>query len=734
MQRILSKRVLRDIRENLLRYLALFFLVAMVMYMVVAIVGASETIMQGTEESAAVHHREDGQFGVFVPLTDSEVTQITDKGVTVQQDFSLDFHQGQATLRIYQAREKIDLFAPEQGAELPMQGEILLEQHYAEKHELGLGDTLTVGGRDFIVAGIGSTPDYDATYEKTSDTTVDSNLFGVGFVTAEDYEALKAGGQNFRTEDYTYTYLLNGAMTDQELKELLQSFELDRSKVTDTYFLEMLADAEETKNDIQDGIRELLDGVNELTDGVDELAEHNTDLTDAADTLFDAMLEQVNDSLEDAGVEVTLTSSNYEQQLNTMIADPHAYTASMQEDLQDIKKSLDELQEFRDGVKSYTDGVNAASAGGGALVGGMSKITENSAALNQGAYGIFNAILGMVNEQLKTQLEPYAAYGITFSGLTLDGYGEQLDQMAAVFTQKGASQTAAQLAAVKGQLDTVAQFRDGVKAYTAGVGEAAGGSQQLFGGLSVLYTASEPLVSGTDAIVDALMDMVEAQLKENNITVDLTADNYKEELDRLAAEGSSMDIKLRDSLQEAKDTLADLENFREGIIEYTDAVSEIADGSKELRDGVRELQEEADDMIEEYFTFDIDNLTQFLIAEDNPRIDAAAGDVVINRFAGILAGIILMVLFTYVISVFVIHNIEKESSVIGALYALGVTREQLLFHYLLNPMLISFLGGAVGCILGFSKYGTGWQMGDSIAYYSLPPMQIVTPGYLLFTV
>ena len=732
MQRILSKRVLRDIRENLLRYLALFFLVAMVMYMVVAIVGAAETIMQGTEESAAVHHREDGQFGVFVPLTDSEVTQITDKGVTVQQDFSLDFHQGQATLRIYQAREKIDLFAPEQGAELPMQGEILLEQHYAEKHELRLGDTLTVGGRDFIVAGIGSTPDYDATYEKTSDTTVDSNLFGVGFVTAEDYEALKAGGQNFRTEDYTYTYLLNGAMTDQELKELLQSFELDRSKVTDTYFLEMLADAEETKNDIQDGIRELLDGVNELTDGVDELAEHNTDLTDAADTLFDAMLEQVNDSLEDAGVEVTLTSSNYEQQLNTMIADPHAYTASMQEDLQDIKKSLDELQEFRDGVKSYTDGVNAASAGGGALVGGMSKITENSAALNQGAYGIFNAILGMVNEQLKNQMEPYAAYGITFSGLTLDGYGEQLDQMAAVFTQKGASQTAAQLAAVKGQLDTVAQFRDGVKAYTAGVGEAAGGSQQLFGGLSVLYTASEPLVSGTDAVVDALMDMVEAQLKESNITVDLTADNYKEELDRLAAEGSSMDIKLRDSLQEAKDTLADLEDFREGIIEYTDAVSEIADGSKELRDGVRELQEEADDMIEEYFTFDIDNLTQFLIAGDNPRIDAAAGDVVINRFAGILTGIILMVLFTYVISVFVIHNIEKESSVIGALYALGVTRGQLLFHYLLNPMLISFLGGAVGCILGFSKYGTGWQMGDSIAYYSLPPMQIVTPGYLLF--
>ena len=729
MQRILSKRVLRDIRENLLRYLALFFLVALVMYMVVAIVGAAETIMQGTKESGRIHHGEDGQFGVFVPLTDDEIAQITEKGVTLPRDFSLDFHLGQSTLRVYQARETVDLFVPSQGSELPAQGEILLEQHYAEKHELGLGDTLTVGGRDFTVSGIGSTPDYDAAYEKTSDTTVDSNLFGVGFVTAEDYEALKAGRENFRTEDYTYTYLLNDAMTDQELKALLQSFELDRSKVKDTYFLEMLADAEETKNDIQDGIRELLDGVNELADGVDELAEHNAELTDAADTLFDAMLEQVNDSLKDAGVEVTLTSSNYEQQLNTMIANPHAYTASMRQDLQDIKKSLDELQEYKDGIQAYTDGVNAASDGSGKLVVGMGQITANSDALNQGADAIFNAILGMVNEQLQAQ---FSTSGFTFLGLTTDGYGKELDQMAATFTQRGAPQVAAQLSAVKSQLDTVAQFRDGVKAYTKGVGEASIGNQQLFGGLSTLYTASEVVVDGTDAVVDALIDMVEAQLKESDISVDLTTDNYKEELERLTAEGSSVDVKLKDSLKDAKDTLADLEDFREGIIDYTDAVDEIADGSRELRDGVQELQDETDDMIEEYFTFDIDNLTQFLIAADNPRIDAAAGDVIINRFAGILAGIILMVLFTYVISVFVIHNIEKESSVIGALYALGVTRGQLLFHYLLNPMLIAFLGGVVGCILGFSKYGTGWQMGDSIAYYSLPPMRIVTPGYLLF--
>ena len=66
-------------------------------------------------------------------------------------------------------------------------------------------------------------------------------------------------------------------------------------------------------------------------------------------------------------------------------------------------------------------------------------------------------------------------------------------------------------------------------------------------------------------------------------------------------------------------------------------------------------------------------MTYFLVAEDNPRVLGAAGDQEINKIGGLIAGVILMVLFTYVISVFVVHGIEQESSVIGALYALGVT-------------------------------------------------------------
>ena len=88
MQRILSKRVLRDIRENLLRYLALFFLVAMVMYMVVAIVGASETIMQGTGLS-----KEDYALCEYAWYVTAHPRDIDQEQVNKLREAGLDDHQ-----------------------------------------------------------------------------------------------------------------------------------------------------------------------------------------------------------------------------------------------------------------------------------------------------------------------------------------------------------------------------------------------------------------------------------------------------------------------------------------------------------------------------------------------------------------------------------------------------------------------------------------------------------------
>lgn len=128
---------------------------------------------------------------------------------------------------------------------------------------------------------------------------------------------------------------------------------------------------------------------------------------------------------------------------------------------------------------------------------------------------------------------------------------------------------------------------------------------------------------------------------------------------------------------------------------------------------------------------EIAKLTGFVKAENNPRAYAAANDQIINKYGGIIAGAIVLVLFAYVISVFVVYSIEKENTTIGALYALGVKRGELIAHYLCLPVVITFLSGALGCALGFAAIGESTIMGNAYTYFSIPQMETVYQGYLI---
>ena len=138
-----------------------------------------------------------------------------------------------------------------------------------------------------------------------------------------------------------------------------------------------------------------------------------------------------------------------------------------------------------------------------------------------------------------------------------------------------------------------------------------------------------------------------------------------------------------------------------------------------------EMLEQKAEPADTYLDLEIDNLTQFLTAEDNPRIGASADDQVINKVAGYIAGVIVLILFSYVISVFIIHNIEKESGEIGALYALGVRKRELILHYLMLPVIITFISGIVGTVAGFSPAGLNVQLKECYNYFSLPELSPV---------
>lgn len=440
MQKVLRKRIWRDFKSNLPRYLALSLLIILTMYLVVSLVGAAETIIRGSKNADSRQCVEDGDFSLFVPMKDEEMEDLEADGVTIEPQFYMDYEIDEDhTIRIFANRDEVNRIDLVKGTLAEKGNELVVERQFAEKNDISAGDVITFGGREFTVTGIGTTPDYDNVLKSLGDTGCDCLHFGTGFVAADVYDTLRAEEKSIKSEEYYYAYRLNGAMTDDELKDRLEKQEFTSGDVEDPFFQEYWDRTMGKKDDLTDGIQELLDGAKELKE---------------------------------------------------------------------------------------------------------------------------------------------------------------------------------------------------------------------------------------------------------------------------------------------------LKAFDDGIIEYTDGTKEAEDGSNELLDGIQELKDETDDMIDDIFSEDAQNLMTFVKAGDNARIQAASGDQELYRSVGTIAGAILLILISYVLSVFVVHSIDQESAVIGALYALGVKRKNLMAHYVTLPTVITFVSGLIGTLLGYSSLGVPIQMQDCYNYYSLPDLDVIYMPYL----
>lgn len=222
MQKILLKRVLRNIRSNLIRYIALAAIIILGMYIVVSLVGAAETIIAGVEENSEENNVEDGQFSLYKPLTKEQEDELTYDGVDIEEMFYLDYLQSdESTLRVFANREVIDLIEISEGKLAEAENQVVLEKRYCEEHNLSVGDSISIGGTEFEIVGIGTVPDYDAVYKEMTDTSVNSQIFGIAFVTEFEYESLESDNEAIKSEEYLYAYKLNDSMTDDEFKEKL---------------------------------------------------------------------------------------------------------------------------------------------------------------------------------------------------------------------------------------------------------------------------------------------------------------------------------------------------------------------------------------------------------------------------------------------------------------------------------------------------------------------------------
>ena len=623
---ILFKRALRDLKSGFARYIALSLLIIFSLFIVISLMAAADTVIEVTKNADRELCCEDGEFAVFVPLRDEELAKITDKGVSIEKMFFVDYAlNDDQVLRAFKVRENINKISLIDGTLPSNDNEAVIERRYSEVNNVNVGDKIQIGDKEFTITGIGATPDYNTVIKKLSDTVVDSRYFGLIFLTSEAYDELYRSGCSLASEEYYYAYLLNGAMSDNELKTLLEDNTFDVDDVDDEYFREYWERMTSRKDELLEGIDDLKEGAEELADGAGELSDGINEFHDGMTELHDAV-----------------------------------------PDLTDGINALDEgAGALEKGINGYTAGVGQIQAGASELAKGAGSLASGTSDLAAGAEEYasgMNEFSASINAMAQSE-DPYmaalaAGLQAPVSGLT-SGYG-MIN------------------AGIEGVNAGASNLRDGINKIYAGIVELNSNSSALRNGAAELHNGTTELKNGADEFADGINELYD------------------------------------------------------GSAEIKDGAAELADGARELADGVKEFSDEANDLIDEVFDIDLSNLRLFMNSKDNPRIDSAADDVQINYTASIIFGILLVMLFAYVISVFIVHTIDQESSVIGALYSMGLKRRTLTLSYVAVPVIVTFVSGIIGTLIAvFTPAGIPAQLQDTLGYFSMPKMDILVKPFVL---
>lgn len=375
MQKILWRKTLRELKVGRFRYLALGLMIALCMYIVTALIGAAETVIRGTACHQEKNCLEDGQFTVFVPLSEQEIDGLREAGAEAEAHFYLDHElEDGSVLRMMQVREKLDLLDLIDG-EMPKEDtELVIERRYAEEHGMVIGDEIRAGSRSYRVSGVAAAPDYDGILKEFSDTGANSRKFGTAFVTADAYERIRQEGEASRSEEYVYAYRLLPYAKQEEIKAYLKTLKLSSDQIEDAYFQEYWERTGGKQEELEDGVDDLVSGMRELTDGLIELGRNNRKLNRGAEEIMDALLSEAEASLREFGLKEELTAENYEEVLEDLRerVDSAVFTLSIHK----VVDQLDEVRSFRDGIRGYTDAVEEAGDGSDEILEGVEELEE----------------------------------------------------------------------------------------------------------------------------------------------------------------------------------------------------------------------------------------------------------------------------------------------------------------------------------------------------------------------
>ena len=212
----LRKRLPRELKEELGKYLVILLLMTLTIGFVSGFLVADGSMLKAYNDGFEKYKIEDGNFRVKQKLTKSQKENIETKNVRLYENFYIeeDLDNG-STMRFFKNREEIDLVCLMEGRLPEKTDEIAIDRMYADNNQISVGDVLISGTKKWNVTGLIALSDYSCLFQNNNDSMFDAVKFGVSVVTPEGFEALN---QNKLQYNYSWLYDKKPANEVQEKK------------------------------------------------------------------------------------------------------------------------------------------------------------------------------------------------------------------------------------------------------------------------------------------------------------------------------------------------------------------------------------------------------------------------------------------------------------------------------------------------------------------------------------
>ena len=193
MKNPLRKRLPRELKGELGKYLVVFILMVLTIGMVSGFLVADGSMIVAYNDGFEKYNIENGNFRTNQQIYKSQKEEIQNLGIKLYENFYIEepLDNG-STMRFFKNRTEINGVCLMKG-ELPKAtGEIAIDRMYADNNDLKVGDTLKSqsGKQTWKITGLVALSDYSCLFQNNNDSMFDSVKFGVSVVTPEEFDAM----------------------------------------------------------------------------------------------------------------------------------------------------------------------------------------------------------------------------------------------------------------------------------------------------------------------------------------------------------------------------------------------------------------------------------------------------------------------------------------------------------------------------------------------------------------